>query len=426
MKILVVGNGGREHALLWKLCQDAPQAHFFITQGNSGTDSLATAIPLSPTDVAGLASWADGQDIDLTVVGPEGPLDAGICDAFRNRGLAVFGPTRQATAIEASKAYSKRLMQKAGVPTADFAVFTDPDRAEAHVKEHGAPIVIKASGLAAGKGAIVCHDKQEALAALREMLRHDAFGAAGRQVVIEEFMEGEEASVFGLTDGEDVLLMLPAQDYKRIGIGDSGPNTGGMGAYAPVSLVDDELLEQIREQVFLPVLDAMRMDDNPYQGLLYAGLMLSPAGIKVVEFNARFGDPETQALLPLLSSSLLDPLLAIASGSRVEGELEWRSAHALTTVLASEGYPGQSPPGRPIRIPEPEAEVGEVYVFHAGARRDADKLVTAGGRVLAVTGVGDTLPEAAGASRTMAEMIDFQGKQYRPDIGWRELERVRA
>jgi phosphoribosylamine--glycine ligase len=424
MKILLIGNGGREHALLWKLRQDAPAADFYITGGNGGTAGLATALPFSPTDLAGLAGWAEANRVDLTIVGPEAPLAEGIADVFQARGLPLFGPSRGAAAIEASKAYAKELMRRAGVPTAAFATFTDAGSAEAFIRDHGAPIVVKASGLAAGKGAVVCETVEEAVDAARAMLSDAVFGEAGSEVVVESFMEGEELSIFALTDGENVLTMLPAQDYKRVGEGDSGPNTGGMGAYAPVTLVDEALLERIRREVLLPTLAALREDGHPFRGLLYAGLMLTAEGPKVVEFNARFGDPETEVVLPLLRSSLLDPLLAIARGDSLAGAaLEWRDQFALTTVLAAGGYPGAYEKGKEITIPAAVEAAEGVLVFHAGTARQGGRLVTAGGRVLAVTGLGASIEEASARSRWAAEAISFEGKQFRRDIGWREARR---
>ncbi len=424
MRILIIGNGGREHALLWKLHRDAPDAEFYITRGNGGTADLATSLPLAPTDVAALAAWAESNSIDLTVVGPEAPLDDGIVDVFTRRGLAIFGPTRAAAAIESSKAYAKALMSRAGVPTAAYRTFTEPGEAESFIREMGAPIVVKASGLAAGKGAVVCDTVEAAVDAARAMLAGGEFGAAGSEIVVEEYMEGEELSVFALSDGENVLPMLPAQDYKRVGEGDVGPNTGGMGAYAPVSRVDAALLERVRREILLPTLAAMRDDGRPFRGLLYAGLMLTADGPRVVEFNARFGDPETQALLPLLRSSLLEPVLGIARGDTITTSgLDWHGGYALTTVLASAGYPGAYEKGKPIEIPANIAEADDVVVFHAGTELRDGRLVTAGGRVLAVTAIAPTIERAAERSRAAAEAIEFEGKQYRRDIGWRELKR---
>lgn len=425
MKLLIVGNGGREHALLWKLHRDAPAADFYITRGNGGTDAFARSIPLDPMDVSALAAWADAEDMELVVVGPEAPLAAGLVDALRARGVPAFGPTAAAADIEASKAFSKSVMRKAGVPTAAYEVFTDLERASAYVRERGAPIVVKASGLAAGKGAIVCETEEDALRALARMLDAGEFGAAGSQVVIEEFMRGEELSVFALTDGRDVALMRPSQDHKRVGEGDTGPNTGGMGAYAPVSIVDDALLDRVREEILHPTLHEMRGRDRPFRGLLYAGLMLTESGPRVVEFNCRFGDPETQAVLPLLDSSLLEPMRVIARGSSVKDlDLAWKDKAAVTTVLASGGYPGSYEKGKVIDIPSGLEDRADTLVFQAGTARKDGRLVTAGGRVLAVTGLGDDFEAAMAASRAGAEAITFAGRQYRTDIGWRELARV--
>jgi phosphoribosylamine--glycine ligase len=315
-------------------------------------------------------------------------------------------------------------MRDAGVPTAAFSTFTSASEACDFIREHGAPIVVKASGLAAGKGAIVCDTVEAALDAATSMLADDAFGEAGREIVVERFLEGEELSIFAITDGTHALLMLPAQDHKRIGEGDTGPNTGGMGAYAPVSIATAGVIDAARRRVFEPVLAAMRDDGREFRGLLYAGLILTAEGPAVIEFNARFGDPETQALLPLLDSPLLDPMLEVARGGSLTGaSLAWKDAAALTTVLASAGYPESSQKGVPIDVPQDLEAGGDVIVFHAGSRRDDGRILTDGGRVLAVTALGPTLREAAERSRNAAARIEFDGRQFRRDIGWRELER---
>ncbi|HSL71431.1 MAG TPA: phosphoribosylamine--glycine ligase [Longimicrobiales bacterium] len=425
MRILVVGNGGREHALLWKLRQDAPDADLFVTRGSGGTAPLAAPIPLDPTDSGALAAWAAARNIDLTIIGPEAPLAEGIVDHFVSQGLVIFGPTRAATAIESSKSFAKALMQEANVPTASFAAFTDAEPAERYLREHGAPIVVKASGLAAGKGAVVCSTVEGAIETAHAMLQGNRFGEAGREVVIEEFMEGEELSVLALTDGEYALPLVPAQDHKRIGEGDTGPNTGGMGAYAPVSLATPELLERVQREILLPTLAALRARNRRFRGVLYAGLMLTPAGPKVVEFNARFGDPETEVVLPLLESSLLEPMLAIARGESIKDvRLATRPGAALTTVLAAAGYPGTPEKGKPVMVPAWVANAADVLVFHAGTRLENEAVVTSGGRVLAVTGLGATLADAAARSLAAADAIEFEGKHYRRDIGWRELKRL--
>ncbi|HSJ06267.1 MAG TPA: phosphoribosylamine--glycine ligase [Longimicrobiales bacterium] len=427
MKILIIGNGGREHALLHKLRQDEPAAKFFITRGNGGTVGIATTLPLDPTDAPALAAWAAQNRIDLAVCGPEGPLAAGIADQFMRAGVPFFGPTLGAANIEASKAYAKSLMRKAGVPTAAFGTFTSHDDAAAFIRQHGAPIVVKASGLAAGKGAVICETVADAVETAGSMLTGAAFGVAGAQIVVEEFLEGEELSVFALADGADALVMMPAQDHKRIGERDTGPNTGGMGAYAPVSLSSPTLLEEVRTKVLQPTLSALHADGHPFRGLLYAGLILTRDGVQVIEFNARFGDPETQVVLPMLRSSLLEPMLAIARGDSIRGmSLDWHDGAALTTVLAAAGYPGKVRSGDEVTIPDAVAAADDVVVYHAGTRRTDGRLVTSGGRVVAVTGTGPDLAAAAERSRWAAEAILFDGKQYRRDIGWRELERLPA
>jgi phosphoribosylamine---glycine ligase len=422
MRILIVGNGGREHALLWKLRRDAPDAEFFVTQPNGGMHVHARPVEIAPGDVEALTGWALSRQIDLVIVGPEAPLAKGLSNRMQAKGLAVFGPTQEAARIESSKAYAKELMARAGVPTAGFGIFTDAEEAKGRIHQLGAPVVVKVSGLAAGKGAIVCSTVEEALEAVDAIITDRAFGEAGREVVIEEFMEGEELSVFALTDGAEALCFLPSRDHKRIGEGDTGPNTGGMGAYAPVSASTPELLAEVRDRVLLPTLEALDEDASTFRGLLYAGLMLTPEGVKVVEFNCRFGDPETQVVLPLTSSGLLEPLLEVASGGSLAGHrIESTPGAALTTVLASEGYPGSYPTGRTIHIPD-GLESDDVLVFHAGTARTSEGLVTSGGRVLAVTALAPTLGEAARRSRDAAQRIVFEGRRFRGDIGWRELD----
>ena len=423
MRILIVGNGGREHALLWKLRRDAPGAQFFATRPNGGMASLCEAVELAPDDIEALAGWAGGHHIDLTVVGPEAPLAAGIVDRFRAKGLPIFGPSRAAARIEASKAYAKDLLRNANVPTAAHRAFSNREEAIAWVREQGAPIVVKASGLAAGKGAVVCMSLDEAFEAIDAMLGSYEFGEAGTEIVIEEFMEGEELSVFAVCDGKDFVLLPAAQDHKRVGEGDSGPNTGGMGAYAPVSIATLELLEEACSEVIAPTLAALAADGAPFQGLLYAGLMNTLDGLKVVEFNCRFGDPETQVVLPLLSSSLLDLMMTVAEGGSLSGRrVDVVDGAAVTTVLASGGYPGSYEKEKPITIPDDLGD--DVTVFHAGTRIHDGTLVTSGGRVLAVTARAPTFSAAADASRAAAERIEFEGAFLRTDIGWRERRRA--
>ena len=423
MKVLVVGGGGREHALGWKLLRDDSRTELIAAPGNPGLAELGRCVEVAATDVAGLAALARHERVGLTVVGPEGPLDAGLVDHFREVGLPVFGPSRSAARIETSKSWAKQVMLGAGVPTARARTFTVASAAKAEVRRLGAPVVVKASGLAAGKGVVVAATLADADDAISSMLEGNAFGDAGHEVLVEEFMAGEEVSLFALTDGTHVLPMIAAQDHKRVGEGDTGPNTGGMGAYAPMAIVTTHLADLAVERVFLPTLAAMRTAGSPFTGLLYAGLMLTEGGPKVVEFNCRFGDPETEALLPLLAGSLLDPMRAIAAGDSIAGAapLQWRSGAAVTTVVAAAGYPGPVRGGDAIALPPPE---DGVLVFHSGTKRARDgTLVTAGGRVLAVTALGASLADAQRASASHAARVEFAGRQFRRDIGWRELAR---
>ncbi len=429
MKVLVVGSGGREHALVWKLSQEDPSLTLFAAPGNPGIAELATCVPIGATDVEALAAFARAERIELTVVGPEAALAAGIVDRFRADGLMIFGPTRAAAEIETSKAFAKQLMVDAGVPTARAVTTHDVGAAKRAAAEVGAPVVIKASGLAAGKGVVVATTLAEANAAIEMMLEGNAFGEAGHTVLVEQFMEGEELSLFAITDGTNALPLIGVQDHTRLLDGDRGPNTGGMGAYAPVSLAMPEgghlpgIVETTLEEIFLPTLAAMREHGRPFTGLLYAGLMLTADGPKVVEFNCRFGDPETQAILPLMDfrPSLLELMLAVARGDALPRAEHTTTGFAVTTVLTAAGYPEKPRSGDVIQLPPPPTGV---VVFHAGTRRDADgRLVTAGGRVLAVTGRGSTFEEAQQRSAAYAGSVRFAGKQYRADIGWRELAR---
>lgn len=422
MRILVVGGGGREHALIWALHREDPAAVLYAAPGNPGTAALATNLPISATDLDRIADAADAYGIDLTIIGPEAPLAEGLADRLRSEGRAVFGPSRAAAQVEASKAFSKAVMERAGVPTAASRTLTDLASALAYVGSHAEPLVVKASGLAAGKGAVVCATRQEAREAVTAMMGKGVFGDAGRTVVIEEFMPGEELSVLAITDGESVTLLPAAQDHKRLGEGDTGPNTGGMGAYAPVSIATPALLSRVEREVLAPMLAQLAREGAPYNGVLYAGLMIGPDdSLKVVEFNCRLGDPETQVVLPLVRGGLTDCLYRVARG-QAPSALDLSPAAAVTTVLAAEGYPDSPRKGAAIVIPE-TLPVG-VTVFHAGTARDADGTLRAiGGRVLTVTAVADTFAEAQGRSRVASEAIQFPGKVFRRDIGWREAAR---
>jgi phosphoribosylamine--glycine ligase len=424
MRILVVGGGGREHALAWKLRRDDPSCEIIAAPGNPGIAQLGLCFNVAATDINGLLTLARTERVDFTIVGPEAPLEMGIVDRFRNEGRAIFGPTALAARIETSKRFAKELMQRAGVPTATARTFTDAAAAKDEARRFGAPVVIKASGIAAGKGVIVAMTLAEAEQAIDSMLVDNAFGAAGAEVLVEEYMEGEELSLFALTDGTYVLPFLAAQDHKRIGEGDTGPNTGGMGAYAPVAISSAEVQREAVQRVFQPTLRAMRDSGCPFTGLLYAGLMLTRDGPRVVEFNCRFGDPETQALLPLMASSLLAPMQAIAERKSLEsfGPLTWHAGASVTTVVAAAGYPGSIATGDTIALPDDESDV---TIFHAGTKRLPDgRLVSSGGRVVAVTALAPTIAAAQQRSAEVAARVRFEGAQYRRDIGWRELARA--
>jgi phosphoribosylamine--glycine ligase len=403
----------------------AREATVFCAPGNPGTAGIGTNLPLAPSDVEGLFAAILTHHIDLTVIGPEGPLAEGLADHLRAADCRVFGPSAAAARIEASKAFAKALMDDAGVPTAASRTFSEERSALAYVDRHAEPLVVKASGLAAGKGAVVCATRAEAADAVRAMFG-GRFGEAGREIVVESFLEGEELSVFALTDGERVALLPAAQDHKRLGEGDTGPNTGGMGAYTPVALATPDLLERVTRTVIEPTLQALDGVGSRYQGVLYAGLMVARDGSpSVVEFNCRFGDPETQVVLPVADTDLAGHLWAIASGEmwRPPAVIPARRA-AVTTVVAAAGYPETPVKGAPITLPEPEPDV---ILFHAGTARDhAGQLRAAGGRVLCATGFGPTVAAAAAASRRLAERVAFEGCQFRRDIAWREIGRAGA
>lgn len=420
-KILLIGAGGREHALAAKIARDAPGVDLIVAPGNPGTARLGRNVPVSAEDVAGLVALARTEGADLTVVGPELPLAAGLGDAFAAEGLLLFGPDAGAARIESSKSFAKGLMREEGVPTAGFEVFSDPAPAIAHVRAGEGPVVVKASGLAAGKGAIVCPDRNEAERALRELMVERRLGDAADEVVVEEFMPGEELSVFYLTDGREAVALLPSRDHKRRFEGDAGPNTGGMGAYAPVGVADGALLERVRREIVEPVLAGLASRGCPYRGFLYAGLMLTADGPKVVEFNCRLGDPEAQAVLPLTGGDLVEPMAAVAGGGSLAGWDPGSSGGAaLVTVVVSDGYPGEYRKGLPIEIP-PDLESEDVLLYHAGTAAPDGRLVTAGGRVFGVTGVGSDLAEAAARSRAAAARIRFEGASFRADIGHSEI-----
>ena len=425
MRILLIGGGGREHALAWKLVQSPKVEKLFAAPGNPGMALLqkCECINLNVDDLEGVADYAEEQSIDLTVVGPEAPLVAGLADVFKRRGLPVFGPSKDAAQLEGSKAFSKELMAKYNIPTAFFKICEDIETAKAYVEEKGAPIVVKADGLAAGKGVVVAMTKQEALDAIDEMMGDHKFGAAGARLVLEEYMEGEEASLLAFTDGKTVVPMIAAQDHKRVFDGAEGPHTGGMGTYAPAPVMTDVLRLKATELILKPVVEAMAKEGMPYQGCLYAGLMIKGDSVKVVEFNCRFGDPETQVVLPLLDGDLAEIMLACATGTLDKAEVAWYDKAAVCVVMASGGYPESYEKGKEITGLAAAEEDKDVVVFHAGTKAAEGKIVTSGGRVLGVTAVDTTIKAARDRAYTAVEKIAFEKNFYRKDIAWRALKR---
>ena len=425
MRLLLIGGGGREHALAWKLAQSPLVEMIYVAPGNPGIALLdkCECVDLPLQEMEKVADYAEANSIDLTVVGPEASLVDGIADVFIARGLALFGPSKAAAELEGSKAFSKQLMEKYNIPTAFFKVCEDIVTAKAYVKEKGAPIVVKADGLAAGKGVVVAMTEQEALDAIDDMMGDLKFGGAGARVVLEEFMEGEEASLLAFTDGETIVSMIAAQDHKRANDNDEGPNTGGMGTYAPAPVMTDILRLKAVERVLKPTIAAMKAEGRPYQGCLYAGLMINGDSIKVVEFNCRFGDPETQVIMPLLDGDLAEIMLACATGTLAKADIGWHDQAAVCVVMASGGYPGSYQQGLPISgLAEADALEG-VAVFHAGTKVVDGQIVTAGGRVLGVTAVGKNISEAKDKAYEAIANISFEGVHYRQDIAWRALKK---
>ncbi|MBT9137938.1 MAG: Phosphoribosylamine--glycine ligase [Syntrophomonadaceae bacterium] len=417
MKVLIVGGGGREHALAWKIASSPKVNKIYSAPGNAGISSIAECINIKITEVSSLINLVIKKKIELTIVGPEAALAAGIVDEFGKRDLRIFGPTMAAAEIESSKSFAREIMQKYNIPTAQGKIFNNPREALRYIKGQDAPLVVKADGLAAGKGVILCSTTGEAEEAIALIMVKKAFGAAGEKVIIEEWLEGEEASLIAFTDGETVLPMITAQDYKAAYDGDRGPNTGGMGAHASASEVEEEMKERVMNEVFIPAVSAMASEGRKFKGALYAGLMITPAGPKVLEFNARFGDPETQAVLPLLRSDILEPIIASIDGDLHKVSLEWRNESAVCVVIASQGYPGSYEKGKEIMGLDTLRGSEEVIVFHAGTAFDNEKVVTDGGRVLGVTGTGNTLSEAISKTYQAIEKIEFDGMYYRRDIG---------
>lgn len=433
MKILVVGSGGREHAIVWRLAQDEAKHEIFCAPGNAGTVGIATNLPIGAEDVAAVTEWARANNPDLVVVGPEVPLCKGLVDELAKVGVKAFGPVQAGARMEGSKRFAKEVMQAAGVPTGRARTFTDAAAAKAALPAFGLPVVIKADGLAAGKGVVVAETLQDAEAAIDSMLVDNRFGAAGAEVLIEEFLHGEECSILALVDGERAVLLPSSQDHKRVFDGDKGPNTGGMGAYSPAPVVTDAMLPDIRERIILPVVRELKRRGIVYRGVLYAGLMVTPPGgktalsgsaVNVVEFNARFGDPETEAVLPRLGGNFAETLLHVAEGRLADDDVVVKPDAAATVIVASGGYPGAYEKGKVISGLDAAAAVPNAIVFHCGTKRTADGAVaTSGGRVLSVTGLGATLREAVDTAYAAVGKIAFEGAFHRADIAHRAFER---
>ena len=432
MKILVVGSGGREHAITWRLAQDAEKHELWCAPGNAGMAEIATCVSVKATDVAAIVSWCEANSPDLVVVGPEAPLCAGLVDALGKVGVKAFGPVAAGARMEGSKRFAKEVMQAAGVPTGKAEVFTDAGAAKAALPSYGLPVVVKADGLAAGKGVIVAETVEQAEAAIDDMLVGNKFGAAGAEVLIEEFLNGEECSILALVDGERTVLLPSSQDHKRIFDGDKGPNTGGMGAYSPAPVVTDAMLPEIKDRIILPVVRELKKRGITYRGVLYAGLMVTPEGgkmaasgsrVNVVEFNARFGDPETEAVLPRLGGDFATMLLHVATGCLKDEDVVVKPEAAATVIMASGGYPGSYEKGRPITGLDAAAQVPGATVFHCGTKSADGAVLTDGGRVLSVTGRGATLREAVDTAYRAVGKIAFDKSFYRKDIAHRAFER---
>ena len=421
MNILILGSGGREHALAWAVKQNPKCDRLVVAPGNAGIAGVAECASLDIEDGGAVVIFADQNAIDLVIVGPEAPLAAGVADRLRDAGIAVFGPGRDAARLEASKAFTKAICDAAGAPTAAYAHFTDKDAARAYVETQGAPIVIKADGLAAGKGVIIAQTREEAFDALDDMFG-GSFGAAGAEVVIEEFMEGEEASFFVLCDGDTVLPIGTAQDHKRVGDGDTGPNTGGMGAYSPAPVMTDAVTQAALDQIVQPTMDEMARRGTPYQGVLFVGLMIQDGAPRLVEYNVRFGDPECQVLMMRLGAQVLDLIQATADGRLDQMQVNWADDHALTVVLAVNGYPGSYEKGSVIGGLEGLTEDSKHMIFHAGTTRKGGQYTASGGRVLGVTARAASLPEAREQAYAMVDQIDWPEGFCRRDIGWRALD----
>ncbi|MCH8236626.1 MAG: phosphoribosylamine--glycine ligase [Proteobacteria bacterium] len=423
MKVLVVGSGGREHSLCWAVAKSSKCDELYCAPGNAGIDEVAVTVPISSDDLDGLMAFVADNDVDFVIVGPEGPLVAGLVDRLDDAGVLAFGPTAKAAVLEGSKGFTKDLCAKYEIPTGDYARFDEPDAAKEYIRIHGAPIVVKADGLAAGKGVILCRNENEAYAAIDHIMTEGAFGAAGAEVVIEEMLEGEEASFFALVDGKHALALVAAQDHKAAFDGDEGPNTGGMGAYTPAPVITDAMAARIMDEIIMPTIRGVAEEGRPYKGVLYAGLMITEKGPELIEYNVRFGDPECQPMMMRLKSDLLEVLVACAEG-RLEGmTLDWHEKAALTVVMATDGYPGAYGRGSEIKGLDKAGKLKDVVIFHAGTREEDGRILADGGRVLNVTALGPTVKSARKRAYKAVDLIDWPEGFCRTDIGWRAIGR---
>lgn len=424
MKILVIGSGGREHALVWKLSKSDKVDKIYCAPGNAGTELFAENVDIADTDIEGILEFAKKENIDITFVGPEAPLVKGIVDKFEKEGLKVFGPSQAAAALEGSKVFSKKLMKDYSIPTAEYEVFTDPEKAISYIKKIGTPIVVKAEGLAAGKGVIVAETVKKAVDAVKLILVNDKFGEAGERIVVEEYLEGEEATVLAFVDGNNIKAMVPSQDHKPAYDNDKGPNTGGMGAYAPAPIVTDKLMEDIYQNILIPTVQALQQEGINYKGVLYCGLMIKDGKAKVLEYNVRFGDPEAQVVLPLLETDLVDIAEAVINEQLDDLEIKWRDKKALCVIMASGGYPIEYEKGKEITGIEKVNQDQDMIIFQAGTKNKNGKLLTDGGRVLAVTALGDDYKEVIDKAYSGVEKIHFDDFHIRNDIGQKALRHL--
>ncbi len=422
MKVLVVGGGGREHALVWKIAQSPRVTKIYCAPGNAGISEQATLVPIKASDLNGLLEFALKEEIDLTIVGPEEPLTKGIVDLFESKGLSIFGSNQRAAKIEGSKAFAKEMMKKYCIPTASYEIFDDHKEAIAYIRRHGTPIVVKADGLAAGKGVIVCKTVEEAIQSVERIMVDKIFGEAGNRVVVEECLVGEEASYIAFTDGKVILPMASSQDHKPIFDRDEGPNTGGMGAYSPAPVVTDQVHEKILERILRPIIQGMGEEGRPYKGVLYAGLMIHDGHPEALEFNARFGDPETQPVLMRMKGDIIPILEACIKGNLSQYQIEWDSRASVCVVMASKGYPGDYEKGKTIHGLKEVSQMKDVFVFHAGTDIKDGQMITNGGRVLGVTGLGEDISRAIEKTYQAVKKISWDGVHYRKDIGRKALK----